>query len=126
MNWILRDEKRDRRDFIFSILGFALLLPLRVANATEEQKLFTINIKNGHLPKDQQTIRVTQGDIVEIKFTSDNDLTLHLHGINIETIVTPEKPSVMSFDAKVAGRFPIEIHGNGAHGKLMYVEVYPQ
>jgi len=80
-----------------------------------------INIKDGLLPKDKQTIRVTKGDVVEIKFTSDYALTLHLHGINIETIVTPEKPSVMSFDAKVAGRFPIEAHGKAAHGNLVYV-----
>ena len=117
----------NRRFFLTSVLGAFLLHPFENwAVAAEHKKQFLITIKNGHVPKKEQTIKVMQGDVVEIKFTSDRAMVLHLHGINKQVKISPEKPGLMSFDAKIAGRFPIEVHGKGAHGNLMYVEVHPR
>lgn len=117
---------RDRRRIFIGGLGCFLwwLMPCPVRAA--EQKRFTVDIKGGHVAKDKRTLRVTEGDNVEIEFTSDRFMTLHLHGIDMEATVSPGKPSVMRFDATVAGRFPVEAHGKGAHGGLVYVEVYPR
>ena len=78
------------------------------------------------MAEDKQTLRVTEGDAIEIEFTSDQELTLHLHGIDIEISVAPGNPVMMAFDATVAGRFPVEAHGTGAHGSLIYVEIHPR
>lgn len=119
-------EKPGRRRILFGGLAYGLwwLLPDSVRAA--ETKRFTVDIRGGDVPKDQQTLRVIEGDSVEIKFTSDRKLTLHLHGIDIETTIAPGKPTVMRFDAAVAGRFPVEAHGTGAHAGLVYVEVHPR
>ena len=118
--------KPDRRRICIGAAAYCLscLIPAPVRAA--ERKRFSVDIKSGHVAKDKRTLRVTEGDSVEIEFTSDRKLTLHLHGIDIETTVTPGKPTLMRFAAAVAGRFPVEAHGTGAHASLFYVEVYPR
>lgn len=54
---------------------------------------------------------------------------LHLHGYEIETHVAPDKPAIMAFRARLTGRFPVEIHGEGGkhrHRALVHVEIYPR
>lgn len=116
----------DRRPIVTGILACSLywLLPRSVRAA--EPKRFSVKVKGGHVPENENTLRVNEGDSVEIEFASDRTLTLHLHGIDIESTVAPGKPAVMRFQATVAGRFPVEAHGASAHTALIYVEVYPR
>ena len=73
------------------------------------------------------TVRVTQGDTLEIHWTVDEPMQLHFHGYDIETIVTPAAPVTMLLAADLAGRFSIEMHGlaGAKETVLQYVEVYP-
>jgi len=77
-----------------------------------------------------EVVRVTQGDNVEIRWTSDEATELHLHGYNVETEVTAEGEAVMTVEARAAGRFAIEGHGfSGDHKAkktLLYLEVLPR
>jgi hypothetical protein len=116
----------DRRRTVSGILACSLfwLVPRTVRAA--DPKRFSVKIEGGRVPENDYTLRVNEGDNVEIEFASDRTLTLHLHGIDIEITVTPGKPEVMRFAATVAGRFPVEAHGKGAHTALVYVEVYPR
>jgi hypothetical protein len=41
-------------------------------------------------------------------------------------IADPDHPGEMRFDATIAGRFPVEVHGTGAHAVVFYVEVHPR
>lgn len=91
-----------------------------------DSKRFDIEIAKGAVAKNKQTLRVMEGDRVEISFTGDRKLTLHLHGVDVETTITPGKTAVMRFDATVAGRFPVEAHGASGHRTLLYVEVHPR
>jgi hypothetical protein len=91
-----------------------------------ETKRFEIPVKDGEVAHADRTIRVKEGDAVEIVFNADRQLRLHLHGIDIETEVVPGAPAKMSFTANVAGRFPVALHGGHGHGALMYVEVHPR
>ena len=75
---------------------------------------------------DAQTIRVSQGDQVELYWSSDKPEVLHLHGYDIHTEVTPHVPAVMQFKAHASGRFPVESHGHSGHGSLIYLEVHPK
>lgn len=73
------------------------------------------------------TLRVKKGDRVELRWSSDRTIVLHLHGYDLEREVTPQAPAVMSFAARLAGRFPVSEHRHGAghHRALVYLEVHP-
>lgn len=94
-------------------------------------RAFALDITNGHVARD--TLRVTQGDSVQLRWRSDAALDLHLHGYDIEARVAPGDPVTMQFEADIGGRFPVALHdaqdagGEGGHGHraLMYLEVYP-
>jgi FtsP/CotA-like multicopper oxidase with cupredoxin domain len=83
------------------------------------------------LPKDQQTIKVKQGDSVELRWTSDQPIRMHLHGYDLEVAVKPGDPTVTALNARLAGRFSVDKladNKGGAHhhgGKILYFEVYP-
>ena len=81
----------------------------------------------------ERTIRVTQGDRVQLNWQTDEKVELHLHGIDQKTEVLPGSGGTMRFTAKATGRFPVTSHGFGNEaghhhgpGALMYVEVYPK
>ena len=76
-----------------------------------------------------RTIRVKQGDQVQLNWKTDEAAELHLHGYNIETDVAPGKPASMTVTAKATGRFPVTSHGFGdghGHSALIYIEVLPK
>jgi FtsP/CotA-like multicopper oxidase with cupredoxin domain len=89
--------------------------------------MFSLALVNGRATNAGDTLRVNQGDDVELRWSSDRAISLHLHGYDIETKVSPQAPSVMSFNARLAGRFPISEHRGGAgHDRpVLYLEVQP-
>lgn len=86
----------------------------------------------------EKNIRLTQGDKVDLIWTTDEPLTIHLHGYDLEASLKPEEKSIMRLDAHATGRFPVTVHGNHAaqsshshsHGgteiTLIYLEIYPE
>jgi hypothetical protein len=84
----------------------------------------------------QKDIRITQGDVLELVFTTDESAELHLHGYDIYLNVEPGTPAVLRVDAKIAGRYALESHrfgsvvaeprGAHAHLVLLHLSVYPQ
>ena len=101
--------------------------PVTGVAAEPASKAFELALAKGRVDAAQETVRVKKGDKVELRWTSDRRIALHLHGYDIETTVTPETPAVMSFQARIAGRFPVSEHGQGAgHQRpLLYLEVLP-
>jgi len=75
----------------------------------------------------EDTLKVQQGDEIELKWSSDKAMELHLHGYDIEVKLAPQKPAAMKFKASIPGRFPIEQHGQGPghHKPVLYLEVRP-
>ena len=99
------------------------------AQTSRPHKL-AVTIQNGKA--DSATLRVTQGEQVEIALSSDQPVELHLHGYDLTAQLEPGVPATISFVAKIAGRFPVEAHrmgpaakGTRHTGTLFYVEVYP-
>ena len=116
-----------RRLFLFALLAFAL--PSAVTEAQDVRR-FDLALKAGELPKDQRTIKVKQGESVELHWTSDQPVRLHLHGYDIEVAVKPGEPAVTALKARMAGRFSVEKLQDkpGGHhhgGRLLYLEVHP-
>jgi hypothetical protein len=97
----------------------------------------SIPIKNRKLANQaQSSIRVTQGDVLELVFSADEAAHLHLHGYDIHLHVQPGTPAVLGMDAKITGRFPLESHRFGPAGPesataqehvvLLHLDVYPR
>jgi hypothetical protein len=85
-------------------------------------------VANGKLERGDNTLRVKRGEQVELRWSSDRRMTLHLHGYDIERAVSPQSPAVMAFRAELAGRFAVSEHrhGGGRHERaLLYLEVHP-
>jgi hypothetical protein len=105
--------------------------PEAVAQAPEV--VFDLKIEKGRVAQNMRLIRVKQGDAVKLRWTSDRPIALHLHGYDIEKKVEPGTVTEMAFEARAAGRFPVEEHkpnakGGHSHGEasLVRIEVRPR
>ena len=112
-----------RREFLL-VLAAA---PLTGVAAEPASRAFELALAKGRVDAAQETVRVKKGDKVELRWTTDRRIALHLHGYDIETTVNPGQPAVMSFQARIAGRFPVSEHGHGSRHErpLLYLEVLP-
>lgn len=101
-----------------------------VAGQKAPHQVIDVRIENRQVVAPKEAIRVTEGEMIELRWTSDEPVELHLHGYDIEIEVEPGKPASMVVDAYATGRFPIESHGwgNEGHGEeaLTFLEVYPK
>lgn len=119
---------------LFATLPFFFVPMMLNANADEVTvKRIELVISERKVQLEEKTIRVTQGESIELVWTSDEAAELHLHGYDISFEVSPQAPAVVTFKAHATGRFPITSHGFGAekgqghgHEALLYLEVYPQ
>jgi hypothetical protein len=100
--------------------------------ASAAELTFDLKIQGGRVPQTMRLVRVTQGDAVKLRWTSDRPIVLHLHGYDIERRVEPGSVSEMVFVARATGRFSVEEHKpdakNGhSHGEaaLVRIEVLP-
>jgi hypothetical protein len=112
------------------MLAALLALDACLALAQAQVRRFEIPIAERRVAPSQRVLRATEGERVELRWSSDQPLVLHLHGYDIETRVAPGEPAVTAFSARLTGRFPVAIHGErGAkhrHRALLHVEIYPR
>ena len=116
-----------RRRFFLAALACAFVPAMALA---QEAKRFDLTLKAGALPKEQRTVKVKQGDAVELRWTSDQPVHLHLHGYDVLIAVKPGEPTVTALQARMAGRFSVEKlqekkTGHQHGGKVLYLEVHP-
>jgi hypothetical protein len=119
------------------VLTIALLFCAKFGHATiaaaqTPEVVFDLAIEKGRVAQKMRLIRVKQGDVVRLRWTTDRSIVLHLHGYDIETKVEPGAVAEMAFEARATGRFPVEEHtpnvrGGHSHGEtaLVLVEVRP-
>jgi hypothetical protein len=109
------------------IVIFACMVTKAVAADGVQHKVLTLSVVNGSVAGVGDTVKVQQGDDLELRWSSDKPMELHLHGYDIEVKVSPQAPAVMSFKANIPGRFPVEPHGQGPghHRPVLYLEVHP-
>lgn len=118
-----QDTTPNRRRLRFAA---ALALATVAAAATAAPQDFAVEIARGKA-KGADTLKVRMGDQVQVRFTSDQPIVLHLHGYDVQTRVAPPAPAVLNFKAHLAGRFPVHEHkhGPGNHRAVMFIEVHP-
>ena len=112
----------------------ACLLIGLVVGAGGAEQVFNIRIENGRAPENMRFVRVKEGDVVKLRWSTDRAVILHLHGYDIERRVEPGQIVEMIFEARVTGRFPVHVHSAGPtsgrppreESALVYVEVYPR
>lgn len=120
---------RDRRAFLTAGAAVALLGAARVARA--ENKIIDVVIEARKVVGDD-VARVTEGDAVTLRWSTDEAVSVHLHGYDLKLSIAPGTPTEMTFEAFAAGRFPVTSHGFGGHGHddeevvLLYLEVHPR
>jgi hypothetical protein len=112
------------------IVAALLALYACLALAQTQVRSFEIPIAERRVAPSQRVVRATEGERVELRWSADEPLLLHLHGYEIETRVAPGQPAVTAFTARLTGRFPVAIHGErGAkhrHRALLHVEIRPR
>ena len=114
--------------------ALALLLITAPAAALAAELTFDIKIERGRIPDTMRLIRVNEGDVVKLRFESDQPIVLHLHGYDIERRVAAGVITELAFTAYATGRFPIHVHAQGAgaggheheEAPLATIEVYPR
>jgi hypothetical protein len=108
----------------------AAVIALGAGLAQAPLRTFEIQIAERRVPPAQRVLRATEGESVELRWSADEPLVLHLHGYDIETRVAPGKPAVMAFAARLTGRFPVAIHdavgSKHRHRALLHVEIHPR
>ena len=117
-------------------LGAGSLMPgtlMGLAHAQDaKRRIIDLRIKNRRVVVPKGVVRVSQNDVVELRWTSDERVRLHLHGYDRKLEVHPGETAKMVIKVRVAGRFPITSHGWSTHGggnghhALTYLEVYPR
>jgi FtsP/CotA-like multicopper oxidase with cupredoxin domain len=102
-------------------------VPMLAGAAEPSSKAFELAIAKGRVDPAQATVRVKKGDKVELRWTSDRPIGLHLHGYDLQATVTPQSPRTMSFTANITGRFPVSEHrqGGALERAVLYLEVHP-
>ena len=93
----------------------ATIVILTVTPLSAEPRVIDLPIRGGVLPVEQRVIRVLQGDVVTLRWTSDRALTVHLHGYDIEQRIIPGTTTTMTLTARATGRFSIERHETQGH-----------
>lgn len=90
--------------------------------------VIAIEIRQGRRVAGPEVIRVTQGQELQLRLSSDQDAELHLHGYDVHIHLRAGTPREWTFVAKHSGRFELELHGKGrgAHEALGVIEVLPR
>ncbi len=120
-----------RRRMLLLAPTAAVLAPAVGASAAD--LTFDLKIERGQVPQNMRVIRVSQGDVVKLRWSTDQPLTLHLHGYDIEQTLERGAVAEMTFTAHATGRFPVHVHDGSARAgshfhqevPLVLIEVYP-
>jgi hypothetical protein len=132
MTSIICTGARASAFFLRCFLTLSLAAGLGSTGAKAEELTFNLRIENGKLPVNMRLIRVKQGDVVKLRWSSDRSIALHLHGYDIERKIEPGVVAEMTFMARATGRFPVQEHqaqsgGGHTHGApIVQVEVLPR
>src|SRR4051812_27840142 len=81
------DRLRRRLILLAASLGVA------GAAAAASSQSFSVELKSGRV-QGEETLKVRQGDQVDVRLSSDRQMVLHLHGYDIDVKVAPPAPAV--------------------------------
>ena len=104
----------------------------KVSEKTIDMREIPIVIQEGKVTNHIGNIMVKKEENIRLIFSSDESVTVHLHGYDIEKQIKGDDPAVMEFLAKATGRFVITSHpshdmhtDSSVHGTLVSLEIRP-
>lgn len=108
--------------------------PIAIAGYMKAEAVAELVIKQCKV-KGKNGFRATEEQIVELQWSTDEDVALRLHGYNVVMKTKSGTPRVMCFKAHTTDRYPATAHGLG--GKLVHngglseksklcIEIYPR
>jgi hypothetical protein len=101
---------------------FACLLP----GPAQAQTMIDIPLTETGVPAHLRTIRVHEGDELVLRWTSETEADLHLHGCRVTAHVRPGEAAEMRLLAAISGRFAVEAHSPTGERRPIYLEAHPQ
>ncbi len=128
----------SRLAWIFLVLTMLIHLITPIDLLAQQQataRKLDLVIRNGHVNGEDivrpaqgaPTLRFRTGDQVDINWTVDVIMDLHLHGYKLDVRAMPGVSALMAFRARATGRFPLETHDErGRHRTILYIEVHPR
>jgi len=75
------------------------------------QRTFELHLAQGVVPANERVLRVTQGETVQVRMTSDEAGVIHLHAYRLEARLAPGPAVEWVFKAHASGRYRLEWHG---------------
>ncbi|MEP7068492.1 MAG: hypothetical protein ABI789_04590 [Usitatibacter sp.] len=80
-----------------------------------------------------RTVRAALGESLVLRIRADEEMTIHLHGYDLQQRVVAGREERMPLVARWVGRFPVTAHlheakagKHGAEPTLLYLEVHPE
>jgi len=116
----------------------AALRGIRAFAARAARRAIELRIVARRVEGGSDTIRLVRGEKATLRLTSDEPMTIHVHGYDIETPLFSGTTATMAIQARFAGRFPVtgHIHDSSTskapaqkHHReptLFYLEVLPE
>jgi hypothetical protein len=104
---------------IFSKVLCSSLLSLGLVSGSAEatESTFDFAIVDGKVAKEKRLIKVNKGDTVRLRFKSNVAGDVHLHAYRLQTKLSSDKPSELTFRAHASGKFRFEWHETKQQGK---------
>ena len=87
-------------------------------------KVFELVVEGGKLAAGPAVIKVTEGDEIVVRITTDKADDLHLHGYDVHAHLKPGAATELRLVANRTGRFEYELHKS--HVDLGVLEVHPR
>ena len=94
---------------LLAALAVPLLLAACESNEPQDRDIL-LEIQDGALVGGTEQLSVNQDDTVTLTVTSDQTVSFHLHGYDLEKQSSPDAPAVIEFVASATGSFPFTIH----------------
>ena len=103
------------------VLG-GLFFALRPDTSAEgpQERMVEVEIQGDTMTPSE--ISVGEGDDVTLQINADRQVSLHLHGYDLEQELEPGETATLSFEADETGRFEIEAEGTGEELGTLIVE----
>jgi hypothetical protein len=100
--------------------GLFLVLRPDPPPAAPVERSFDLEIRDEAMSPGEVSVR--EGDRVNMSFTADGPIEIHVHGYDLEREVEPGEAAELSFGANLTGRFPIENHETETELGVLVVE----
>lgn len=94
---------------LLAALAVPLLLAACQSNEPQDRDIL-LEIQDGALADPTDDLSINQDDTVTLTVTSDETVSFHLHGYDLEQQASPDAPAVIKFVANATGSFPFTIH----------------